>query len=268
MMHLDSDRYAALVAGTLDPVEARALSAHLDGECERCEQFLASLGGADGADGATDAAIAGALPTAVGAGNDLEFARIMREVGAGALARRRRVLSAVAGVLVVAAVGGLLFRGAREPVGLDVEWSGVKGAGAQVIPIRLRFLEMMAGGAIQKGISGERVSATSNLVFEVEAARAADLALVRVASGGGAELVWRSRVAGGRAQVMVGGRPAAYPLAAISGAQRFVLIASDSPIDDARALAAAAALAPPARLSADAPALDGLSLDAIDVLVR
>ena len=43
MMHLDPDKYAALLAGSLPPSEARDLSAHLAQECDVCERFLPAL---------------------------------------------------------------------------------------------------------------------------------------------------------------------------------------------------------------------------------
>lgn len=112
------------------------------------------------------------------------------------------------------------------------------------------------------------MSAASSLIFEVEASRAADLALARVSPGGGAEILWRRRVAAGPTPVTIDGRPAAYPLSEFVGPQRFVLIASEEPLDDARAHGAAAALAPPHGLASDAPELDGLSIDVVDLSVR
>lgn len=266
MMHLDAPSYAALLDGTLRPEEARRLAGHLEEGCAECEQFLAGRDPVDRLDGATDAAIAAALPAGDGAGNELEFARIRRAVASRPVARRR--LLSVAGAALLVLGVGLVVRETARRADAPAGWDGEKGARPRGIPARLRYLEVQQGGRILKGISGERVSASSSLVFEVEVGRAADLVLLRVAPDGGAELMWRSRVAGGSAQVMLGGRPAAYPLSGVSGPQRFVLVASERPISDARAIAAAAALAPPSIPSADAPALDGLSLDVVDVSVR
>jgi hypothetical protein len=268
-MHLTQNGYAALLAGTLSPNEARALSAHLYGDCAQCERFLAAQARVDGIDGVTDAAIARAFPAAKGAGNDLEFARISRALDGGRRVSRRRLLSAaVAASIAIAGIGGFLVVGSSRPGELaSRDWDGTKGHHARAIPVRLRFLEMGVDGRIEKGISGEQLSASSSLLFQVEASRGACVTLARVSSGG-AELLWRSRVSAGRTQVSVGGRPAGYPLAKLTGPQRFVLIASDAPLEDSRAREAAAALAPPSAPSADAPALDGLSLDVVDISVR
>jgi hypothetical protein len=269
MIHLDSHNFAALVAGTLSPDEASALSAHLDGECEQCERFLAERGGVDVLDGSTDAVIARALPASSGRGNDLEFARIQREVRRPVTGWRRAfVPTAVAASLLVAGVAGLVAHYTQPPASVVGSWDGVKGREPRPVPVRLRFLEMQPGGRIDKGISGETVSATSSLIFEVEASRAAAVAIARVSPGAAPELLWRSHVAAGATQVTVDGRPAAYPLSGLAGPHRFVLIASERPIDEARAGAAAAALAPPHALTAEAPELDGLSLDVVDISVR
>lgn len=269
MMHLDHASYAGLLGGTLTPDEARALAAHLDGDCVQCDQFLATESGADALDGLTDAAIARSFPAPKGAGNDLEFARIQRALGGGRRVPRRRLLSAaVAASIAIAGIAGYLAVGpSRSGELASREWDGAKGHRARAIPIRLRFLEMGVDGRIEKGISGDQLSGSSSLLFQVEASRDAWVTLARVSSGG-AEVLWRNRVSAGRAQVSVGGRPAGYPLAKLSGPQRFVLIASDAPVEDSRAVEAAVALAPPSALSADAPALDGLSLDVVDISVR
>lgn len=267
-MHVDSKRYAALLEGTLPPDEARALSAHLAGECERCEAFLVGLGGADGIDGLADAAIAGSLPPASGEGNDLEFERIARALRRRPSARRRVVPAAVAASLLLAGLTALVVHGVSAPPAELAVQEGVKGFAARAIPVRLRFLEMAENGHMEKRISGEQVEATSSLLFEVEASRAAHVAIARVSPGGSAELIWLRRVEGGRTQVAVDGGPAAYPLSALRGPQRFVLVASEAQLDEPRLLNAARALAPPGAIRGDAPALDGLSLDVADLLVR
>ncbi len=267
-MHLDSQTIAALLDGTLPPDEARALSAHLDGDCEQCELLLSVQTNVDGLDGLADASIASALPSAAGVGNDLEFARITRALHERRSAPRRFIIpSAVAAALLIAGVAGLAAHQLRAPRADVAAWDGAKGFGARAIPVRLRFLAMGEGGRIEKGISGEPVDAGSSLLFEVEAARAADLALARVSPDGTTEVIWRRRVEGGRTQVEVRGRPAAYPLTGLSGPQRFVLVASESGLDELRAQHAARALAPPGRISGDSPELEGLSLDVVEISV-
>lgn len=269
MMHLDAKKYAALLDGTLAPDEARALATHLDGECEQCERLL-SGNGADAIDGLADALTATALPPAAGEGNDLEFARITRALHTRRPPARRFLLaSAMAASILGVGVAGYLALELRARRAEVAGWDGAKGLTApRAIPIRLRFVELGAGGRLEKGISGEPVDGASSLLFEVEASRAANLVLARVSPDGTSELIWHRRVAGGRTQVGLNGRPAAYPLAGLTGAQRFVLVASEMELDDLRVRQAVRALAPPSRISPDAPELDGLSLDVVEVPVR
>jgi hypothetical protein len=264
VMHLTDAIYRALLAGTLPPKEARELAAHLSGDCESCERFLAEFGVADGLDGLTDAAIAAALPPASESGNDLEYARIQRALRTGGRQPRRRLLGAAiaASLFITGSAGVVVYQlRARTPTG--VEWDGVKGNDPRPIPVRLRFLRLDAAGTV-----GDSADQGSSLLFEVETGRPADVALLRVATGGGVELIWRSRVSGGRTQVTVGGKPAAFPLASLSGPQRFVLLAGNGGMEESRAVRAAAAVAPPNRIKPEAPSLDGLSVDVVELFVR
>jgi hypothetical protein len=265
-MHLDERTYRDLLAHRLPPAEARALARHLEGACDECEAFLAGRP-ADLVDGEADRALA--LMTPVPAlGNDLEYARIRRLArpsAGGRPGRRRLVAIAAAAVVVSAGVAGLLAGRERHPV-----WDGEKGMVHTAVPARLRFVVLEAAGdrALEKGVSGEPVSATARLAFEVELGRAADVALVRVGARGAPDVFYRQRLGSGRTAVSIAGRPAAYPLAGLGGPQRFVLVASEGPLTPGRIAAAATSLAPPARVSPDAPALDGLSLDVVEVVVR
>jgi hypothetical protein len=268
-MHLDDRTYRELVAGTLDVARARELARHLDGTCERCEQFLAERPGADGLDGCADAALARFAPGG-GAGNDVEFARIVR--AAAEPPRRRRPLApglAAAAVVLAAGLAGLvLAHGSRLE---RSAWTGVKGTTPAGVPLRLRFLVVdrsRGTPALEKGISGQAVPAAASLQFQLDLGRAAEVALVRVPDHGAPEIFFRQRLGSGRVDVGVGGGPAAYPLADLAGPQRFVVIASDEPVSPDRIARAAAALAPPARVSGELPALDGLSLDVVEVTVR
>ncbi|HSM92929.1 MAG TPA: hypothetical protein VLT47_08555 [Anaeromyxobacteraceae bacterium] len=265
-MHLDAHSYAALLEGTMPPEEARALSTHLDGECEQCEGFLAAQSSADSLDGVVDAWVGRALPPTGGQGNDLEFARITRSLRTARGGARSALLAGtIAASILVAGVAGLVAsRDARAPT---AKWDGVKGV-ERPIPVRLRFLELTHDRAIQKGLSGEAVDRSASLLFEAETSRAAWLAIARVSADGSAEVVWRARSSGGRVQVGLGGRPAAYPLAGLAGPQRFVLVASEAPLDDLRVLKVGRSLAPPADLAADAPELSGLSLDVVELTVQ
>ena len=151
-------------------------------------------------------------------------------------------------------------------------WDGEKGASPRPIPVRLRFLVVapsLAGPpTLEKGVPGQAVAAGASLQFEIESARAAHVALLRVAAGAAPEVVWTERVGEGRSPVALEGRPAAYPLAELAGPQRFVLLASDRGLDANRLARAAAALAPPVRVRAELAGLEGLSLDVVEVEVR
>ncbi|MGB8930437.1 MAG: hypothetical protein WCC48_04200 [Anaeromyxobacteraceae bacterium] len=223
----------------------------------------------DALDGAVDAAIARELPADAGAGNDLEFEKIARRLrGARPWSRRILFSSAIAASVLVAGVAGLVVSVTRGSHVHDQRWDGTKGLTARAIPVRLRFLEVGPDRRIEKGISGEAVDAEASILFEVEAARAAFAAIARVAPDGTAELIWRERVGAGRTQVSIGGRPAAYPLSGLHGPQRFILVASEAALDDPHVLNAGRALAPPAWIGADDPALNGLSMDVVELSVR
>jgi hypothetical protein len=272
--HLTERTYALLLQGSLPPEDSRALARHLEGPCAVCEELLASLPSADAADALVEEAL-GALVPAGGrglSGNDLEFARIERALRERAKpprpAPRRAAPAAIAAAVLAAGLAGLLLprAGSERPA-----WDGDKGTAIRAVPLRLRFLVLTPGGAapaLDKGISGQAVPPGASLQFEIEAGRAAQAALVRVPARGAPELFWSERVPAGRTGVTVEGRPAAYPLAALAGPQRFVLVASDAGLDPRRVAAAAAALAPPARVSPELSPLEGLSFDVVEVEVR
>jgi hypothetical protein len=167
---------------------------------------------------------------------------------------------AVAATLVLAGVAELAHR-TPAPDG----WDGTKGAGAQVVPLRLRFLVLHAGPGrapeIEKGVSGQAVPAEASLQFQVELGREAEVVLAR-AAGGSAEPFFHARLPAGRTVVSVSGQPAAYPLAHLAGPQRFLALAGEQPIEPAdvdraaRGAAAGAGPGPP------------ISLDVIEVNVR
>lgn len=272
MTHLTERSYELLLQGSLPPEDARALARHLEGPCAVCEEFLASRPTADAADGLVEEGL-GALVPAGGRGSDIEFARIEKRLRGGAPAPRRTsrhlVPAAVAAAVLAAGLAGLLVpRGGTE----RPAWDGMKGAARRAIPVRLRFLVVTPapGGppVLEKGVSGQPVHAGASLQFEVESGRSAQAALVRVPAHGEPELFWSERVGPGRSTVTVAGRPAAYPLADLAGSQRFVLVVSEERLEPDRIARAAAALAPPVRVTAELPGLDGLSLDVVEVEVR
>lgn len=273
MTHLTKESYRRLLGGELPAKEAGDLARHLDDDCPICERFLAEAPEADALDGRVDAALTALAPPgagdASGAGNDLEFARIRRRV-ADAPARRmpRRAFGlAVAAGLLVAGFASLVVPRA----GLETRqgWDGEKGragSAARAIPLRLRFLVIAPGDAMQKGVSGQSVPHDASLSFELELGRAAEVALVRVPAQGAPELVWKAALGAGRSELTVGGRPAAYPLSELQGRQRFALVAASGRLDEARALAAATGRA--AAAGRDDGEDLGLSVDAVEVVVR
>lgn len=264
-MHLSDDILRKLDAGTLARPEAASLAAHLAAPCEACEAFLASRGRAGALDGAVDRALLGlAPPPATAAGHDLEFARIQRALRPASRARRWLPGLAVAAALAVAGLAGLRLARPPSPAG----WDGEKGSAVQAVPLRLRFLVVTpaVGGppTLERGLSGQDVPASASLQFQLELGRPAHVLLARAGRGGGAPEVFLStRLPAGRHVVSVDGRPAAYPLAALAGPQRFLALASESPLGPQDA-ARAAALGAAARRDEGPP----ISLDQVEVRVR
>ncbi len=270
MTHLTDRSIRGLLDGTLPRGEARGLADHLQRGCEVCEELLAARSGADAADGWVDAALSAAAGRPEVSGNDVEFARIERRLARGERGRSRLPLAvaAAAAVLLAGAAGLLVARAPSERSG----WDGVKGTAPVAGPVRLRYLVLAPspGGepAIEKGVEGRPVSAAASLQFEIETGRAAEVAVLRVPARGPVDLFFQGRVGPGRTLLTVGGRPAAYPLLGALGAQRFVLLAGDEGLSPDRIARAASGLAPPARVSPDAPGLEGLSVDVVDMEVR
>jgi hypothetical protein len=266
-MHLDAPTLQALRDQTLPTGEARALAAHLDGGCEDCERFLAGLGEADALDGLVDGALgrlARSAAPAQGAGHDLEFARIMGRVRRPTSVRRWVTGLAIAATVALAGVSALLPRSPAPD-----RWDGMKGAAMQPVPLRLRFLVLSpaSGGspggspALERGVSGQAVPAAASLQFQVELGREAEVVLAHDV-GGRSEPFFRARLPAGRSVVTVAGQPAAFPLARLSGPQRFLALASEQPIepgDVARAVAGTPA--PP-------QATQPISLDQVEVIVK
>lgn len=277
VMHLEEHNLRQLLDGSLDPVAAKALAEHLAEGCDACEAMLAARSTADAADGLVDQALLGLAPGgAAEQGNDLEYARIRRRLARERRGGMGRLLRLGALAAAVLAVAGVTFEIARidrkaEPGPAD---DGMKGMAPQAIPVRLRFLvvhpaETGSVPELEKGASGAVLDPLSALEFQVEMARSGYATLVRVGPGGDMDLFWQDRLAqAGSIEVSLGGRPAAYPLAGLSGRQRILLLASPEPLTRERVAAAARALAPPARLSPESPALEGLSIDVVEVTVR
>lgn len=262
--HLDERSLDGLLRGGLDPAEARRLAAHLREPCVECERFLAGHGGV--LDGMADRAL-GASAAPAEAGDDVEFARIMR-----AVRRRRarpRVAVAALAAALVAVAGVTLAVLWHRPTGQLEE--GVKGFESRALPVRLRALLAPAAvpgtvPELSRVASGAEVPQSANLVFRIETGAPAELALVRVGPVD-FEVVFRARAEGpGTIDVSAAGKPAAYSLRGLSGRQRFVLVASPGTLGPERIEAAAAALRD-APLRGDAR-LVGLTLSGLEVVVR
>lgn len=254
LTHLERGTAKRLLAGELGAEEARRLAAHLNGECERCEALLAEE--ADGLDGPVDQALLRLGPAAGRGGDDLEWARIRRQLGV----RRRGWLVGLAAAAAVVLVAGLSVQLERRDPN---PWNGLKGLAGAPVTARLRFTVVLAGAepSLARGASGLTIPEEASLLFRVEASGPADLALFRI---DGSELVWQGRaVAAGAMDIEERGRPAAYPLRGLRGRQRFALVAATAlgpeRLEAARAALAAGAVPPPG-----AP----LSLDVVEVTVR
>jgi len=242
-MHLDPRIHASLLAGTLPPDEARALSRHLEAGCPSCEAQLAAPGRADAADGRVDRALA-ALAAAGAAGNDLEFERIARRLAAAPRERRVRRAAPALAAAVILAVGGAAFLAGRDGPARPA-WDGTKGTAASGVQVHLRFLVVQGDGpsaVLHRGASGDAVPAAAGLGFEVTLERPAHVALVRLPPEGPPDTFWAGALPSGPTQVTVGDRPAVYQLTGLRGRHRFVAVVSEAPLDEA-ALASAAASA-------------------------
>jgi hypothetical protein len=263
--HLTASAYARLLDGTLPRDEAAALARHLEGPCAECERFLAERGEADGADGELDRLLAALAARPGGEGSDAEFARIERRLARGRRAARlRQVLpAALAAGAIAAGLAALILP--RMPGG--PAWDGVKGPAAPAPQVQLRFVVVTPGPggrpSLEKGVSGARVDPGASLQLEVETGRPAEVAVLRVSAGAATELVWQGRVTGEATAISVDGRAAAYPLAGLSGAQRFVAVASEKPLD-------AASLAAAVRVAEGANGAErlGVSVSVVEVDVR
>jgi hypothetical protein len=267
-LHLDLETYRKLTSGELAPARAREIAAHLDGDCDVCEAFLANLP-PDGLDGAVDAALTDLAPArADEAGNDLEYMRIRRSARAPrtGISRVTRYVAIAAAFLVVGGAGLVVV---KHEQARRSEWTGEKGR-PQVVPARLRFavVEAQTGAPqLDHGRSGAVVPEGASLAFRVEVGRPAYVALLRVGAGE-SEVVWQQHLTRpGAVDVSENGRPAAYSLRGLAGTQRFVLVASERPIA-AEDLGAAARAATGQGASREDPRWSVMTLDVVEVTVR
>jgi hypothetical protein len=264
-MHLTDDSYRRLVEGAMPSKEARALALHLRMPCEACEAYLAARPRADALDGLVDRALLSLAPPAPGVRAN-HRAPIGVEQAPRVPARRRRWLPglAVAATLAVAGLAALL---GRPSPATGPAWDGEKGSAAAAVPLRLRFLVLTPGvggpPALERGVPGQEVPSSASLQFQLELGRPAHVLLARLGGGAAPEVFFSARLGAGRHVVSVDGEPAAYPLASLSGAQRFLALASEAPLSPADAARAAAA-AGSAGLEGDRP----ITLDEVEVRVR
>lgn len=267
-MHLNEAILRRLLDRTLTPGEAKALSEHLGQDCELCEAFLAERATADAVDGLVDRALAATAPGE--AGNDLEYARIERRLN-GLRRTRAPLVAGLAAAAALLVVGGVAMRlaGEQKPA---AQWDGFKGVPGDFVPAKLGFVVARGAGSaaqLEKGAPGMKLGRDQSLLFRVEVSKAADVALVRIGGSGEPDAFFHERFdAAGQRDVTSGDKPAAYDLQDLAGPQRFVLVASPHALTPERIVAAARALKPPDKLSAEAPALDGLSLDVVEVTVK
>jgi hypothetical protein len=272
-MHLSNENLKRLLAGTAEAAEARALAAHLEEECPRCEALLAST--PTPLDGVADRALTALAPARPEeAGHDLEYARIQRALRERPSASSRWARLAVAAAVLI--VGGAGLQLALQH-GRQDAWDGVKGVTTgrpQVVPVRLSVVavepaEGQAEPRIWKVAGGDSVPHDAALQLRLQAGGAADVAVVRLGAGSEVETFWHHRVAAGPVQITVDGRPAAYPLAGLAGPQRFVALSSAGELAPERVAAAARALATPARMGeAERGLLEGISIDVLEITVR
>jgi hypothetical protein len=268
-MHLTNETLERLLAGTADAAEARALAAHLDDACPRCEALLAGHGGAT-LDALADhplSALAPARPEE--RGNDLEYARIQRSLRAPP-ARRRGWVPAVAAAAVLAAGAVGLQLATRD--GHEDRWDGVKGSTAArsaAVPVRLSAVAVAEEQRVWRIASGDELPASAAVQLRVELGAPADLAIARLGPGGDVDLFWHERAgAAGAVTVTASGRPAAYPLNALSGRQRFVVVASAGRLAPEAIRRVVGQVTGDGRAIGAGPGGEELSLDVISVMVR
>lgn len=274
-MHLTDRTLRRLLDATMDPAEARALAAHLETECPRCEALLAS-GPAD-LDGRADRALTALAPLRPEeAGNELEYERILRKAHSGRSNRARwaPLVATVAAALAIT-VGGVVQVTVKRST-REAPLDGVKGVIAgpsRTVPVRLSAVAVLAEPVRQPRIwkvaSGDVVPRGAQLQLRVDVGGMADLALARVGPAGEVDVFWHERVAtAGPVQPSMAGRPAAYSLADLAGPQRFIVLASPEPIPPGRVATAARELSPPARIAGQNPALGDASADILEITVR
>lgn len=262
--HIDDATIRRLLAGDLRGEDALRVAGHLAGECDVCEAHIAASASAASLDGALDEALL-SLATQTGSveqGNDIEWARIQRQLKPRPV-RRLLAIGIAAAAVAVLAVGVTLQRG--RPGGPD-EWTGLKGIQPDRVSARLRFSVSLPGPdapALERGASGAVVPPEASLFFRIEASGPAQLVLLRLGPDG--EVVWEGRAErAGILDVEIGGRPAAYPLRGLSGRQRFALLAAPS-VDREALDAARRMLIGSGAAGSPGPAV---SLDLVEVTVR
>jgi hypothetical protein len=119
---------------------------------------------------------------------------------------------------------------------------------------------------VERGASGQVLPPDRSLLFRIEVGAPAHLALLR-SGGGETEVVFRHHAGRpGPVDVAVDGRTAEYPLAGLSGPQRFILVAGSDPLTDADLAAATKLLS--GRAAEREPRSPGLTVDVVEITVR
>jgi len=164
VIHLDSDRIAAILDGSLPAAQARWLADHLAGECPVCERALQDGPNLDLLFRLLDAADAPPVAPAVS-----ERQRIWAGVEVSLGARTRWRLPAAIGSLLLAASVLLLIRVA------PVSEPGIKGAEEAAPEVHLRVVAGRTGDGsmdLERRIAdGDRLTADHLLLFELETDR-------------------------------------------------------------------------------------------------
>jgi hypothetical protein len=157
----------------------------------------------------------------------------------------------------------------------EERWTGIKGATSGAAPLRIRYLVAATtpDAALERGADGGRYARDRALVFRVEAGGGGYLYLVRV-SRNESERVWPApgrtdaHVDGGAYDFSEGGRPTAYPLRELKGPQRFAAVLAPEPLDQDRLARLARSLPPEMKAVGGAATEEGITVDAIDLVVE
>lgn len=160
-MHLDEERYEAMLAGR--PVSPE-LAAHLEEDCEICDAFLASRETTDPLDGVVDEALFGVSDTASQPAGDLTYRRV--EQNLRGTWRSTAVAVGVAAIAIAAAFALM----PREPT------QNLKGP-TDAPRVDLQLMVTNDGTAPTPIADGGKVAVGATVLFRVTLDRAACVGL-------------------------------------------------------------------------------------------